>query len=285
MVLRFEDDKELAQVLRDNPGLSLPTDAISIGLVASPCHDKPVSGIQRHAAKPTASLAPMSEEDLASTFDDLATLRGWTWCGFRPARQRIKGVERYRTPVIGQKGFPDRVLSRNGVVLLVELKAERGRLSPEQKIWAESLKGFSGYHVIRPSERRVKVDNIRLQEEWETYRLKVPAHGAVNDKDIFMAGADAHIAKLSKLTPEEVLLTPHEIDRVYDDWTHVVRDNVSKQLGNAFSHALAKAQLAKSSTYYEAKIQEARMMEISFAVVWCSPNLSGQRVYPLGTVG
>ncbi len=44
------------------------------------------------------------------------------------------------------------MLSRNVGVLLVELKAERGRLSPEQKMWAESLKGFSGYHVIRPSD-------------------------------------------------------------------------------------------------------------------------------------
>ncbi len=94
----------------------------------------------------------VSEEDFAATFDDYATLRGWTWCGFRPARQKIGGEETYRTPIIGQKGLPDRILARNGVVLLVELKAEDGKLSPWQKIWGIALKGFKGYHVVRPSD-------------------------------------------------------------------------------------------------------------------------------------
>ncbi len=94
----------------------------------------------------------MSEADLQATFDQLATLYGWTWCGFRPARQQINGVDQYRTPVIGQKGFPDRVLARNGVVLLVEFKTEKGRLSDDQKIWAGALKGYAGYHLVRPSD-------------------------------------------------------------------------------------------------------------------------------------
>ncbi len=92
------------------------------------------------------------EKDFAQAFDDLATLRGWTWCGFRPARQKIDGEEQYRTPLVGQKGLPDRILARNGVVLLVELKTDTGRLSEGQKIWAEALKGVMGYYVLRPSD-------------------------------------------------------------------------------------------------------------------------------------
>lgn len=98
------------------------------------------------------SAIPISEADFARAFDELATLRGWTWCGFRTARQKVAGVEQYRTPVIGQKGFPDRVLARNGVVLLVELKRKKGKLSEGQEIWASALNGFTGYHVFRPSD-------------------------------------------------------------------------------------------------------------------------------------
>jgi hypothetical protein len=93
-----------------------------------------------------------SEANFASRFDDLATLRGWTWCGFRPARIKIDGKETYRTPVTGLKGLPDRVLARNGTVLLVEFKTDTGSLSKEQRQWGEALNGFAGYHVVRPRD-------------------------------------------------------------------------------------------------------------------------------------
>ena len=94
----------------------------------------------------------ISEADFATAFDDLATLCGWTWCGYRPARQKINGVEQYRTPLIGQKGCPDRILARNGVVLLIELKTNKGKLSPGQQDWAAALSGFAGYFVVRPKD-------------------------------------------------------------------------------------------------------------------------------------
>ena len=92
------------------------------------------------------------EKDFTQTFDDLASLRGWTWCGFRPARQKINGEEQYRTPLVGQKGLGDRILARLGIVLIIELKTDSGRLSEGQKIWASALKGFKGYYVLRPSD-------------------------------------------------------------------------------------------------------------------------------------
>jgi hypothetical protein len=94
----------------------------------------------------------MSEDELAKCFDDMATLTGWTWCGFRPARQKIDGQEVYRTPVVGQKGLPDRVLARDGVVLLVEFKTDDGRLSEGQVIWGKALAKFPGYHIVRPRD-------------------------------------------------------------------------------------------------------------------------------------
>ncbi len=92
------------------------------------------------------------EDDFASAFDDLATLCHWTWCGFHPARVKVDGEDQYRTPVIGQKGLPDRILARDGVVLLVELKAEEGKLSKDQKVWESALCGYTGYYVVRPSD-------------------------------------------------------------------------------------------------------------------------------------
>lgn len=103
-------------------------------------------------AKPKEAVWKMSEDDLAKCFDDMATLYHWTWCGFRPARQKIGGQEVYRTPVIGQKGLPDRVLTRDGVVLLVEFKADAGRLSEGQIIWGKALAAFKGYYILRPRD-------------------------------------------------------------------------------------------------------------------------------------
>lgn len=74
--------------------------------------------------------ARLAEADWQTRVTDLADLRGWRWAHFRPAR-----TERgWRTPVSGPlgAGFPDLVLVRHRV-LFVELKAERGRVTPEQR--------------------------------------------------------------------------------------------------------------------------------------------------------
>ena len=45
-------------------------------------------------------------------------------------------------------GFPDLVLARNGAVLFVELKTERGRVSKAQREWIEA----TGGEVWRPTD-------------------------------------------------------------------------------------------------------------------------------------
>jgi hypothetical protein len=66
---------------------------------------------------------------------DLATLQGWRWVHFRPARTQ----QGWRTAVQGHTGSPDLLLARNGDVLLVELKSNRGRLRPDQQHWLDHL--------------------------------------------------------------------------------------------------------------------------------------------------
>jgi hypothetical protein len=56
----------------------------------------------------------------------------------------------WRTPVQGDPGTPDFVLARGGVVLLAELKTDRGRPTPDQVAWL----GAAGGHgrLWRPAD-------------------------------------------------------------------------------------------------------------------------------------
>jgi hypothetical protein len=79
----------------------------------------------------------VSEAQLQKAVIELAQLLGWRVAHFRPAMTQSG---RWVTAVQGDgKGFPDLVLARAGVVLFVELKSAKGRLSPEQQEWLDVL--------------------------------------------------------------------------------------------------------------------------------------------------
>jgi hypothetical protein len=52
------------------------------------------------------------------------------------------------------KGFPDLVLVRPPRICFIELKTEKGRIRPEQKLWADRLSCCTGveYYLWRPSQ-------------------------------------------------------------------------------------------------------------------------------------
>ena len=53
-----------------------------------------------------------------------------------------------------EPGFPDLVMVRGDRILYRELKTEKGRLAPHQKIWGEKLsEAGADYEVWRPSMR------------------------------------------------------------------------------------------------------------------------------------
>jgi len=67
----------------------------------------------------------------------------------RPARSH-RGC---RTPIIGDVGYPDLTLCRDGRLIFAELKAERGRLSDEQARWLQDLAATRAEVVVwRPSD-------------------------------------------------------------------------------------------------------------------------------------
>jgi hypothetical protein len=83
----------------------------------------------------------------------LVTVLGWTYVHFRPARTRRGWV----TPVQGPlgKGWPDLVLMRlrDKRLIFAELKANDGKLTPEQDGMEDFLQamGFE-YHCWRPKD-------------------------------------------------------------------------------------------------------------------------------------
>lgn len=88
------------------------------------------------SAVPQLSLA-ITETEFQSTVTGYAELMHWKWCHFFPLQNK-RG--KYQTPVEGHPGMPDLVMSRDGAVLLVELKrAVRGVVSPQQKGWLAAL--------------------------------------------------------------------------------------------------------------------------------------------------
>lgn len=85
----------------------------------------------------TTALPEIStEEQLQSWVIDEAHRHGWLVAHFRKARTAHGWV----TPVQADgKGWPDLVIVRPPRIIFAELKAQRGRKSPEQKRWLSAL--------------------------------------------------------------------------------------------------------------------------------------------------
>jgi hypothetical protein len=94
----------------------------------------------------SAYILSMTEEQLTQVVLELAKFYGWKVVHFRPARTRHGFV----TAVQGDIGSPDVILARRGVVLMAELKTERGRLTPQQKHWAQEI--GEQYRCWRPRD-------------------------------------------------------------------------------------------------------------------------------------
>lgn len=71
-------------------------------------------------------IPPESEKSFQSTVLRLASIYHWmsyhTWDSRR-----------------SQAGFPDLIMVRDGRVLAVELKSDKGKVTPEQKVWLDAL--------------------------------------------------------------------------------------------------------------------------------------------------
>lgn len=104
-------------------------------------------------AKHPNTLGAISEANLEQAILAAAQLYGW----------RCHHVRDSRHVLMGDVGFPDWVFARRGTVLIVELKRQDGKLSPEQRAWLDDLawpgeqdqwvqESLVDAYVIRPSD-------------------------------------------------------------------------------------------------------------------------------------
>jgi hypothetical protein len=90
----------------------------------------------------------MTENDLLRGVLDLARILGWRTIHIRPART----AHGWRTAVQGDGiGWPDVVAVRGSRIVAAELKASKGRTTPEQDAWLEALAATGAEtHVWKP---------------------------------------------------------------------------------------------------------------------------------------
>ena len=90
------------------------------------------------------------ESILQSQVITIAKMNGFRVHHARPVQQ---ANGRWLTAIAGDAGFVDLVLAHpeRGVIFL-ELKAEKGKLSPGQLAWAHALSKHVEYYLIRPQD-------------------------------------------------------------------------------------------------------------------------------------
>lgn len=95
--------------------------------------------------------AHVREADFLQSVCDLARLHGWRVYHPRPGRTQTS----WRTALTGDPGWPDLALARAGSPLwLVELKAQRGRVTADQWRWIDTLRRATGVRseVWKPAD-------------------------------------------------------------------------------------------------------------------------------------
>ena len=118
------------------------------------------------------------EREFQQQVIDLAHIFHWRVTHFRPA-QTTKG---WRTAVSADgMGFPDLVLAREGRLIFIEVKSERGKLSLEQSEWLEVLKatGKCETFLLYPSDFDIIVKILgegATNEELQALRANQALH-------------------------------------------------------------------------------------------------------------
>lgn len=90
----------------------------------------------------------MSEAQFQAQVIQIARMNGWRV--FHPAKMQARDGT-WRTALSGDRGWPDLVLAhRERGLIVAELKAEKGKLSPDQLAWLQNLAPWAECYVWRP---------------------------------------------------------------------------------------------------------------------------------------
>jgi hypothetical protein len=95
--------------------------------------------------------AATSENAFQASVLELAASTGWLAHHVRPARRKDGD---WRTPLQGNAGYPDLTLAHpDGLVVIAELKAMRGKLAREQARWLDAMNGAELHSYLwRPND-------------------------------------------------------------------------------------------------------------------------------------
>jgi hypothetical protein len=86
---------------------------------------------------------PMTEAQLKSLIGGLAIQNGWV------VKQSTQNREVRPSRRSVSAGYPDLTCARDKEVVFMEVKDQKGEVSPEQWVWLQALPAS---HVIRPSD-------------------------------------------------------------------------------------------------------------------------------------
>ena len=102
----------------------------------------------------------MLERDFAEQVESILNVFGWTWKHDLPA---MRQSGRWSTATKGFIGFPDYIAVRGDRIVCAEIKAQKGRLSPDQKRWLSLLEqtGRIEVYVWRPSDLQQIAEILR----------------------------------------------------------------------------------------------------------------------------
>lgn len=101
----------------------------------------------------------LTEAEWLTRVVDTARIHGWHAHHARPART----ARGYRTALQGDRGAPDLLLARDGVVLLAELKTDTGRLGPGQRDWLDACGDHA--RLWRPRDWDAVLATLNRQEQ------------------------------------------------------------------------------------------------------------------------
>lgn len=92
----------------------------------------------------------LDERSFQAQVIQLARMNGWRV--FHPMKMQSRDGS-WRTALSGDKGWPDLALahSQRGFII-AELKADKGRLSPDQHLWLSALAPWAEVHVWYPAD-------------------------------------------------------------------------------------------------------------------------------------
>lgn len=99
-----------------------------------------------------------TEAACQATIIEAARLHGWLVHAERPARTATG----WRTAIQGDPGFPDLVLARDGVVLVVELKRRPNKPTDAQWGWLTAFQraGIAAHLVYVPEDMDAFIDEL-----------------------------------------------------------------------------------------------------------------------------